>query len=88
MGGYDGNPGLGQQMTALETIQALLAFDAQPPFKFGEIKHVKKKDPAPSPSSTSPPSNTQQPDSVSRVVAAIYLPIFVVFITSILIVGV
>ncbi|KAI1756938.1 glycoside hydrolase family 76 protein [Xylaria castorea] len=43
-GGYDGNTGLGQSMTALETIQALLAFDAQPPLKYGEIKHVKSRD--------------------------------------------
>ncbi|KAI1119436.1 mannan endo-1,6-alpha-mannosidase DCW1-like protein [Nemania sp. NC0429] len=85
VGGYDGNPGLGQQMTALETIQALLAFDAQPPLKFGEIKHVGGKDPAPMPS---PPSSTQKPDSVGRIVAAVYSPVFVVFISSVLIVGV
>ncbi|KAI1184151.1 mannan endo-1,6-alpha-mannosidase DCW1-like protein [Nemania serpens] len=92
VGGYDGNPGLGQQMTALETIQALLAFDAQPPFKFGEIKHVKTKEPtptpSPSPSSVSPPSNTEQPDSVGRVVASFYLSVFLVLMSSILIVGV
>ncbi|KAI0409553.1 mannan endo-1,6-alpha-mannosidase DCW1-like protein [Xylaria palmicola] len=43
VGGYDENPGLGQQMTALETVQALLGFDAQPPLRFGEIRHVKGK---------------------------------------------
>ncbi|KAI3328331.1 mannan endo-1,6-alpha-mannosidase DCW1-like protein [Ustulina deusta] len=46
VGGYDGNPGLGQQMSALETVQALLAFGAQPPLKFGEIKHVTGKAPS------------------------------------------
>ncbi|KAI1437972.1 mannan endo-1,6-alpha-mannosidase DCW1-like protein [Xylaria sp. CBS 124048] len=44
IGGYDGNPGLGQQMTSLETVQALLAFDAQPPLNADEIKRVKSKD--------------------------------------------
>lgn len=40
VGGYDGKPGLGQQMSALEVVQGLLARDAAPPFKAGEIKHV------------------------------------------------
>ncbi|KAI0482868.1 glycoside hydrolase family 76 protein [Xylariaceae sp. FL0804] len=40
VGGYDGNPGLGQQMTALETVQGLLVTGAAPPLKAGEIKHV------------------------------------------------
>ncbi|KAK5624330.1 hypothetical protein RRF57_000047 [Xylaria bambusicola] len=54
VGGYDGNTGLGQQMTALETVQALLAFDAPRPLKFGEIKHLKEKEPIvmPLPSTT------------------------------------
>ncbi|KAL7628949.1 hypothetical protein AAE478_000466 [Parahypoxylon ruwenzoriense] len=41
VGGFDGVAGLGQQMTALETVQGLLAQEALPPFKAGEIKHVK-----------------------------------------------
>ncbi|KAI1809353.1 glycoside hydrolase family 76 protein [Poronia punctata] len=40
VGGYDGNTGLGQQMTALETVQALLAFAAKPPLGAGQIRHV------------------------------------------------
>ncbi|KAI0516720.1 mannan endo-1,6-alpha-mannosidase DCW1-like protein [Xylaria bambusicola] len=55
VGGYDGNTGLGQQMTALETVQALLAFDAPRPLKFGEIKHLKDKEPIVIP----PPSTTE-----------------------------
>ncbi|CAJ2502138.1 Uu.00g049910.m01.CDS01 [Anthostomella pinea] len=39
-GGYDGNPGLGQQMTALETVQGLLVTEALPPFRADQIKHV------------------------------------------------
>ncbi|KAI5866667.1 glycoside hydrolase family 76 protein [Durotheca rogersii] len=41
VGGFDGVVGLGQQMTALETVQGLLSQRAPPPFKAGEIKHVK-----------------------------------------------
>lgn len=41
VGGYDNNPGLGQQMSALEVVQGLLSRDAAPPFKAGEIKHIK-----------------------------------------------
>ncbi|KAH6659687.1 glycoside hydrolase [Truncatella angustata] len=41
VGGYDGNSGLGQQLCALETIQGLLVQEATPPFKAGEIQHVK-----------------------------------------------
>ncbi|KAI0191710.1 glycoside hydrolase [Xylaria flabelliformis] len=64
VGGYDGNPGLGQSMTALETVQALLAFNSQPPLKHGEIKDVKSRDgtspnsPTTTQSSTTPPSAT------------------------------
>ncbi|KAF7547812.1 hypothetical protein G7046_g8893 [Stylonectria norvegica] len=39
--GFDGNPGLGQQMCALETIQGLLIDDADKPFKGDEIKVVR-----------------------------------------------
>ncbi|KAI1156061.1 mannan endo-1,6-alpha-mannosidase DCW1-like protein [Nemania diffusa] len=86
VGGYDGNPGLGQQMTALETVQALLAFDAQPPFKFGEIKHVKSKDETPADDPTATPSTTQQPDSIAHIITARYTPAFIVFVAMILIV--
>jgi mannan endo-1,6-alpha-mannosidase len=65
-------------MTALETIQALLAFDAQPPFKFGEIKHVKSKDESPSDAPTAAPSTTQQPDSIAHAITAGYTSAFVV----------
>ncbi|KAK8010582.1 glycoside hydrolase family 76 protein [Apiospora arundinis] len=47
MGGYDGNTGLGQQMSALEVIQGLLVQEATPPFRAGEIQHVKGNIPAP-----------------------------------------
>ncbi|KAK4647108.1 uncharacterized protein QC761_122600 [Podospora bellae-mahoneyi] len=40
-GAFDGNPGLGQEMSALETIQGLLALDAEAPLKGGEIKTVR-----------------------------------------------
>ncbi|KAI1462092.1 glycoside hydrolase family 76 protein [Annulohypoxylon moriforme] len=41
VGGFDGVTGLGQQMTALETVQGLLAQGVAAPFKVGQIKHVK-----------------------------------------------
>ncbi|KAK8106270.1 glycoside hydrolase family 76 protein [Apiospora kogelbergensis] len=41
IGGYDGNTGLGQQMSALEVVQGLLAQEATPPLRAGEIHHVK-----------------------------------------------
>ncbi|XXG94373.1 hypothetical protein Hte_000628 [Hypoxylon texense] len=57
VGGFDGVSGLGQQMTALETVQGLLAQEATPPFKAGEIKHVKGTDsPAEDSSSTTDPA--------------------------------
>lgn len=39
--GYDGNPGLGQQMCALEIIQGLLIDDADLPYKGDAIKVVR-----------------------------------------------
>ncbi|KAI0541086.1 mannan endo-1,6-alpha-mannosidase DCW1-like protein [Xylaria digitata] len=89
--GYDGNPGLGQQMTALETVQALLGFDAQPPFQFGEIEHVKSKpipEPMTTPSTTATttlPSTTDQPDSVTHVIAVGYIPVAMALIASVVI---
>lgn len=41
VGGFDGVTGLGQQLTALETVQGLLAQNVTAPFKAGQIKHVK-----------------------------------------------
>lgn len=46
-GGFDGETGLGEQMTALETIQGLLSGAAAAPLKAGEIKHVKGTRPPP-----------------------------------------
>lgn len=43
-GGYDGNPGLGQQINALETIQGLLIRDSAPPLRKGQIKTVRDTD--------------------------------------------
>ncbi|KAI1394056.1 glycoside hydrolase family 76 protein [Hypoxylon trugodes] len=40
VGGFDGVTGLGQQLTALETVQGLLVAEATPPFRVGEIKHI------------------------------------------------
>ncbi|KAI1098049.1 glycoside hydrolase family 76 protein [Jackrogersella minutella] len=77
VGEFDGVTGLGQQMTALETVQGLLSQEALPPFKAGQIKHVKGAVSSPSPTSLastsssstatpSPsPSPTEQPNSAS-----------------------
>ncbi|RYO86315.1 hypothetical protein DL766_008763 [Monosporascus sp. MC13-8B] len=54
-GGYDGVPGLGQQMSALETVQGLLAQEATPPFQAGEIKRVRdSSEDSPTPTSDLP----------------------------------
>ncbi|KAK7748616.1 hypothetical protein SLS53_000637 [Cytospora paraplurivora] len=42
VGGFDGNPGLGQEMCALETVQGLLARQAPAPLAKGEIKDVRQ----------------------------------------------
>lgn len=42
--GFDGNPGLGQQMCALETIQGLLLDEVEVPLKGDEIKVVRDTD--------------------------------------------
>jgi mannan endo-1,6-alpha-mannosidase len=89
VGGYDGNPGLGQQMTALETVQALLAFDARPPFKAGEIQHVKgisktpTASPVDTPSTSSTPSAT--PDSAADAITPGYISTLAVTVSYILI---
>ncbi|KAI1823612.1 glycoside hydrolase family 76 protein [Xylaria intraflava] len=97
VGGYDGSPGLGQQMTGLETVQALLAFDAQPPLKAGEIQRVKTKDEASSTSTqpttgissptathTAPSSTMRRPAPVASTIGAIYVLVMVQLVFSIL----
>lgn len=42
IGGYDGNVGLGQEMSALEAVQGLLAKDAPAPLRQGEIEDVRQ----------------------------------------------
>lgn len=41
VGGFDGNPGLGQEMCALETVQGLLVGESKKPLKGDEIKTVR-----------------------------------------------
>ena len=54
-------------MTALETVQALLAFDAPRPLKFGEIRYVKEKEPklVPAPTTTEQVTETVIPTVIS-----------------------
>ncbi|KAI1304566.1 mannan endo-1,6-alpha-mannosidase DCW1-like protein [Xylaria venustula] len=96
VGGYDGNPGLGQQMTALETVQALLAFEAQPPLKYGEIKRVKGDTPSASmittvstPTATSTitgmASATQGSDSAARVIRVDYTSVAMTLVACLLV---
>ncbi|EXA47541.1 hypothetical protein FOVG_04614 [Fusarium oxysporum f. sp. pisi HDV247] len=42
--GFDGNPGLGQQMCALEAVQGLLLSDAPAPLKGDDVKVVRSTD--------------------------------------------
>ncbi|KAI0132285.1 glycoside hydrolase family 76 protein [Xylariales sp. AK1849] len=62
VGAYDNNSGLGQQLSALETVQGLLIQDALPPFKAGEVLHVKGD----ANTSTASPSETAIPTSTKR----------------------
>lgn len=66
-GGYDGNHGLGQQMSALEVVQGLLVQEAKPPLKAGEINHVSgEKSTSTSPASTPTPMLTISPTPSKR----------------------
>ncbi|EMR66944.1 putative glycoside hydrolase family 76 protein [Eutypa lata UCREL1] len=65
-GDYDGVTGLGQQMSALETVQGLLSQGASAPLKAGEIKHVKEDNTttttvSPTASPTASPTSTEAP---------------------------
>ncbi len=63
VGGFDSNVGLGQQMSALETVHGLLIGQAAPPLKAGEIKDVRG---SPTPASpTSSPTPTKRSNSAS-----------------------
>lgn len=44
VGGFDASVGLGQEMSALETVQGLLVTGAVPPLKAGEIQDVREGD--------------------------------------------
>ncbi|KAI0175789.1 glycoside hydrolase family 76 protein [Hypoxylon sp. FL1284] len=71
VGGFDGVTGLGQQMTALETVQGLLSQEAIPPFKAGDIKHIKSVDgqddsPVTTKPATAPATPTPTPTPTKR----------------------
>lgn len=57
VGGHDGNVGLGQQMTALETIQGWLIDDAEPPLAGDDIQVIRDVN--------WPPVNPYRPDPVT-----------------------
>ncbi|KAI1333070.1 glycoside hydrolase family 76 protein [Xylariaceae sp. FL0255] len=76
VGGYDGNTGLGQQLSALETVQGLLAFNATPPYKAGEIKHVTtfptataSPTPSPTPTEENSAAGSEMPNCIVALVA-------------------
>ncbi|KAI1779715.1 glycoside hydrolase family 76 protein [Hypoxylon cercidicola] len=76
VGGFDGVSGLGQQMTALETVQGLLAQEALPPFKAAEIKHVTDTNSSDDSSSTTKPaaaSATPAPTKRSNTAGSIFI---------------
>ena len=75
--GFDGNPGLGQQMCALETIQGLLINDTKGPLKGDEIKVVRDTNWIPldsgdsnttdiTPTSTGEPEPTETEDAAAN----------------------
>ncbi|KAH6996407.1 glycosyl hydrolase family 76-domain-containing protein [Ilyonectria sp. MPI-CAGE-AT-0026] len=62
-GAYDGNPGLGQQMCALEVIQGLLTDDAPAPLKGDDIKVIRNLEWHPTVKVKSTPTTTSQPSA-------------------------
>jgi len=56
VGGFDNVVGLGQEMTALETVQGLLASQAPPPLKGDEIKDTRGSAVTPTPSTSPTPT--------------------------------
>ncbi|KAF4467883.1 DFG5 [Fusarium albosuccineum] len=87
VGGYDGNPGLGQQMCALEIVQGLLLDDAPAPLMGDQIKVIRNTDwneeteskikatPSPSPTDEEPKA-TETEDAASLARADLFLASF------------
>jgi len=70
VGGYDAKSGIGQQMSALETIQGLLASESIPPLHSGQV-HLKPAEtisaaPVPVQTPTSSPSPTKRSAAASN----------------------
>ncbi|KAH8681366.1 mannan endo-1,6-alpha-mannosidase DCW1-like protein [Xylariales sp. PMI_506] len=65
VGGYDNYPGLGQQLSALETVHGLLSQDAPAPYGEGEIKHVTVA-PTTAPTATATATSTGTPSPSSH----------------------
>ncbi|KAI8687173.1 hypothetical protein LRP88_13452 [Fusarium phalaenopsidis] len=86
VGGFDGNPGLGQQMCALEVVQGLLLDDLPVPLQGDQIKVVRSTDwnkesrvkatPTPSPTNTEKPKPTESDDAASLARADLVLASF------------
>ncbi|KAL2692033.1 hypothetical protein Neosp_002434 [[Neocosmospora] mangrovei] len=86
VGGFDGNPGLGQQMCALEIVQGLLLDDFPVPLQGDQIKVVRDTDwnketktkatPTPSPTNTEKPKPTESDDAASLARADLVLASF------------
>jgi mannan endo-1,6-alpha-mannosidase len=86
VGGFDGNPGLGQQMCALEIVQGLLLDDLPVPLQGDQIKVVRSTDwnkesrvkatPTPSPTNTEKPKPTESDDAASLARADLVLASF------------
>ncbi|RSL67780.1 hypothetical protein CEP54_003110 [Fusarium duplospermum] len=88
VGGFDGNPGLGQQMCALEIVQGLLLDDFPVPLQGDQIKVVRSTDwdkekeskvkttPTPTPTDTDKPKPTESDDAASLARADLVLASF------------
>lgn len=86
VGGFDGNPGLGQQMCALEIVQGLLLDGLPVPLQGDQIKVVRSTDwnkesrvkatPTPSPTNTEKPKPTESDDAASLARADLVLASF------------
>jgi len=82
VGGFDGSIGLGQQMSALETVQGLLVKQAPAPLKGAEIKDVRSNVDTAPPAPTATPSSSPSPTKRSNAAGCVGVNLRLAICTS------
>ncbi|KAH8884744.1 glycoside hydrolase family 76 protein [Thozetella sp. PMI_491] len=82
VGDFDGVVGLGQQMSALETVQGLLARSAAPPLKGDQIRDVRDFSSPATSSTPSAPSATASPTKRDNAASAVGLDMRLIGLTA------